>query len=86
MLTCQTASGEKLSPFYKRFEPQQRIFPLLRDRVERSAGFVDRAGLEFKDLLTALADMPDQASVAEDAKVLGDCLAGEPGASGEARD
>jgi hypothetical protein len=67
-------------------EPREGIIPLAGDSVEGTAGLVEWLGLELEEILSAAADIADEAGVLEDAKMFGDRLAGEGEAQGEMGD
>src|SRR6266540_6470992 len=72
--------------FHPRLEPQERLVPALRDRIERATGLVERRCLQPPELLAPPAHVPSEARVRQHPQMLGDRLARDVRAVGETRD
>src|SRR6266542_582120 len=72
--------------FHPRLEPQERLVPALRDRIERAAGLVERRCLQPPELLAPPAHVPREARLRQYPQVLCDRLARDARAVGQTRD
>src|SRR5207237_10708649 len=65
-------------------EPAERLVPLARDRFEGLPRLLELVGAQLPDAFAPPAAAVDQAGAGEHLQVLGDRLAGDRGAGGEA--
>ena len=68
------------SAFNERLQPGQCLIPLLGDEVEVFSRFLHGLQIECEAIFAAGAHTVDDSYILQDAKMLGDGLAGQPGA------
>jgi hypothetical protein len=74
------------SLFDERLQARERFIPLSGNPVERTAGSVERLGLQLEKNFAPPAHAADQARALKGSQVLGDRLAGEPRPGRQVRD
>jgi hypothetical protein len=70
--------------FDERFQPRQRILPLLGDMLEILSDLVNGFGFKLEAALASDANAANDTCILQDAKVLSHRLSGQPGTDREA--